>query len=77
MIGLLEMAHIELSKTMYSERALRQAIEAYRSIVRIVLDANATYWILSFSDCIYAPNETFYEFENYLVSLEAGIHHGL
>lgn len=63
------MKRTKLSKNIYDESIIRQAIRDYGSIANIQLKSDSTYYDLQFENCKYDENRTLKEFENYLIDL--------
>lgn len=74
----MSMSELCISKRIYSEYSLRQAIRAYSSFAAISFEEQADYWSLHFSNCVYDASVTVQEFENYIIGVEAtsGDNHG-
>lgn len=63
------MKRTKLSKNIYDESIIRQAIRDYGSIANIQLKSDSAYYDLQFENCKYDENRTLKEFENYLIDL--------
>lgn len=63
------MKRTKLSKNIYDESIIRQAIRDYGSIANIQLKSDSNYYDLQFENCKYDENRTLKEFENYLIDL--------
>lgn len=63
------MKRTKLSKNIYDESIIRQAIRDYGSIANIQLKSDSGYYDLQFENCKYDENRTLKEFENYLIDL--------
>ena len=74
----MNMNELLISKYMFEEISLLQAIKAYSDISKITFSENGEFWILVFSNCTYGIERTIHEFENYLICVEAtnGDNHG-
>ena len=61
---------LRIKSNLYSEKNLRQAIEAYSKLCSIKYEIKNNIIEGRFMDCIYPEETTIKEFENYLISLE-------
>lgn len=60
---------LHLHKELYNRSCIYSGINAYRLLAHIRVQENGNYWVCSFSDCVYDPDLTAHEFENYLINL--------
>ena len=72
------MNELRIDKKIYKEINLKQAIKAFSNISKVTYVEQSECWLLTFQKSAYNIEITAYEFENFLISLEAtdGVNHG-
>lgn len=69
-IGMQTMTMLKLNREVYKLNIIRQAICAYSNLCTIEIREKPREYLLEFSNCLYDPERTMMEFENYLIGLE-------
>lgn len=64
------MKKLKINRSIYSDKAIRNAIQAYQYVAAITPKMNEDYAILTFWKCTYDEDQTMKEFENYLIGVE-------
>lgn len=60
---------LKLNKDVYTEKAVREAIKAFKNYARIELTSSDQYYVCTFNQCRYNSGLTMDEFGNYLIDL--------
>lgn len=64
------MKKLKINRSIYSDKAIRNAIQAYQYVAVITPKMNEDHAILTFWKCKYDEDQTMKEFENYLIGVE-------
>lgn len=63
------MIELKLNADIYDVQKVKIAADAYKELCKIKLRTADDYIICNFTDCLYDPEETIKEFENYTIDL--------
>lgn len=64
------MKRLKVNRSVYSDFAIEQTILAYRDYAVITINYQNDYAIITFWKCKYNEEQTFKEFENYMIGVE-------
>ncbi len=59
-----------INRSIYSDKSIRAALEAYAGYTTATVEYTQQYAIVTFSECKYDPDQTVKEFENYMIGME-------
>lgn len=60
---------LKLHKDIFDRSSIVSGVRAYQSLANIHIEEDKSYWICSFTNCVYEPELTQREFENYVIDL--------
>lgn len=64
------MRKLKINRAVYSDEAIKTAMQAYQRIAVITAQIKGDYAVLTFWKCKYDKEQTVKEFENYLIGIE-------
>lgn len=64
------MIELRLLNELYDHETISQGVERFRELCTIQMISDGAYTVCIFTDCVYNPEITAREFENYLIDAE-------
>lgn len=64
------MKKLSINRNIYSDRAIKESIKAYKNYALMSVKYNKEYAVVVFWKCKYDENQTIKEFENYMIGIE-------